>query len=126
MEALRDPGVGFILTNFAAGDLLGHTGDMTKAKQAAACVDRALSHVVAVAQECNVTVLISADHGNLEVMLKGGKAHTGHTSNPVPFIAINKELQLSRNTGELCDIAPTVLKLLNIACPHNMIGVSIL
>lgn len=123
--ALQDPSVQFILVNFAACDLLGHTGNMRLTRQGVACVDRALSHIVSVAQENNVTVLVTADHGNADEMERNGKPHTGHSCNPVPFIIVSQKHKLSRVSGGLKDVAPSVLHVLSLEKPKNMQGHSL-
>lgn len=123
MQNLQNKSNQFILTNFAAPDLAGHTGDMQIAQQSVACVDRALSHVVHVALEENFSVLITADHGNVDEMFFNGAPHTGHTLNPVPFLALsNKPLTFYKKSGTLCDVAPSILSLLNIPIPSSVTG----
>ncbi len=114
----------FTVMNFAAPDLAGHTGDMSIARQSVSCVDRALSHVIFAAREKGITCLITADHGNVDSMiLPNGKKHTGHSTNEVPFFCLsNSDLTWLKKQGTLCDVAPTILKLLNISPPTFIQG----
>jgi 2,3-bisphosphoglycerate-independent phosphoglycerate mutase len=115
----------FYVINFENGDQVGHTGDLPATIKAAEVVDLALSKVVSEALNNNFEILITADHGNAEVMLEpdGITPHTSHTSNPVPFIFISKNrIPQKIKNGELSDVAPTILSLLEIEIPESMTG----
>jgi len=118
-------GVDCIITNFANGDVIGHTSN-TKAKIACAqAVDKHLARVVQVAQSEGYVTLITADHGNLEVLLTSeGKPHVSHTSNPVPFIVIDPKAgeEIHPADGSLQDIAPTILDILDVKKHPSMKG----
>lgn len=119
----------FILINFANPDMVGHTGDIKAAVQAVEAVDQAVGKITKVIKEIGGTLIITSDHGNAEVMVdeKTGEPWTAHTSNPVPFILIDPQLQnISLKQGTLRDIAPTILELLNIEKPAEMTGNSLL
>ena len=129
LNAINDPKYQFILVNFANPDMVGHTGVLEAATKACHVVDECVGKIADLCKQKGVIMLLTADHGNAEVMFdeSTGRPHTAHTTNPVPFVLINapKELQL-RDTGALCDIAPTVLQLLGIAQPKEMTGKSLI
>lgn len=114
-----------IVTNFVNGDMVGHTGNWEAVLKATRAVDEAVKKIVTKTLEKNGSILIFADHGNCEDMTHVNQ--TNHTTNPVPFIFVNNELKnVSLKEGKgLKDIAPTVLKLLNIKKPNEMVGESI-
>lgn len=112
--------VDFVCLNFANGDMVGHTGVMEAAIKACEVVDKCVEEVVTSALENNYTTIIIADHGNCETMINpDGTPHTAHTTNPVPIILVDKELQTIKD-GILGDIAPTILKLMGIEKPQVM------
>ncbi len=115
----------FYVINFENGDQVGHTGDLPATIKAAEIVDSALSRIIPMALKNDFEILITADHGNAEVMLEpdGVTPHTGHTSNPVPFIFISKDrMPKEVKDGGLSDVAPTILHLLGIEKPSTMTG----
>jgi 2,3-bisphosphoglycerate-independent phosphoglycerate mutase len=116
----------FILVNYANPDMVGHTGILAAAVRAVEVIDECLGRVLKAAQEADMTVMITADHGNLEVMTdkSTGQPHTAHTTDPVPFILIGEKASL-RNDGCLADVAPTVLRSLGIEQPKEMTGKSL-
>jgi 2,3-bisphosphoglycerate-independent phosphoglycerate mutase len=112
--------VDFVCLNFANGDMVGHTGDMNAAIKACEVVDKCVKDVVETALKNEYTTLLIADHGNCETMINpDGSPHTSHTTNPVPIILIDKDLQ-QINDGVLGDLAPTILKLMSIEKPKAM------
>jgi len=112
--------VDFVCLNFANGDMVGHTGVMEAAIKACEAVDECVKDVVTSASENEYTTLIIADHGNCETMKNpDGSPHTAHTTNPVPFILIDKDLKNIKD-GVLGDIAPTILKLMGVDQPKAM------
>lgn len=123
LKAVKNPEYGFILVNFANPDMVGHTGVIEAAVKACQVVDECVGKIAEACKENGVTMLLTADHGNSEVMVnpETGKPQTAHTTNKVPFVLINapKDLQLKED-GALCNIAPTVLQLMNIAKPAEM------
>jgi 2,3-bisphosphoglycerate-independent phosphoglycerate mutase len=114
----------FLLCNFANADMVGHTGVLPAVIRAVETVDRCLARVLASAEKAGISVLITADHGNCEMMIDPvtGGVHTAHTTNPVPFVAVRSEARSLRGGGSLRDVAPTVLRLLDIAPPAEMTG----
>ena len=110
----------FILVNFANPDMVGHTGQIQKTIKAIKTVDKCLGEIVNGAKQNNYDIMITADHGNAEEMQ--GKHITSHTTNKVPFILIsNKKLKLRKiKDAALYNVAPTILKLMNIEKPEEM------
>ncbi len=112
--------VDFVCLNFANGDMVGHTGVMEAAIKACEAVDVCVREIVTTALAHDYTTIIIADHGNCETMINpDGSPNTAHTTNPVPFILVDKELTTIQS-GILGDIAPTVLKLMGIPQPAAM------
>ncbi|CAM1348570.1 2,3-bisphosphoglycerate-independent phosphoglycerate mutase [Tenacibaculum insulae] len=117
---LKEKAVDFVCLNFANGDMVGHTGVFEAAVKACETVDNCVKDVVTIALENDYTTILIADHGNCETMMNpDGTPHTAHTTNPVPMILIDKELKSIKN-GVLGDIAPTILRLMNVAQPKEM------
>ncbi len=117
-----------IILNFANMDMVGHTGIFEAAVKAVEAVDNCVGRIVTALKEAGGVALITADHGNAEQMenLTTGEPHTAHTLNPVKCIyAGNGEVKALKN-GKLCDIAPTLLELLNIRKPEGMEGESLI
>lgn len=117
---IKDHSADFICLNFANPDMVGHTGVFDAAVKACEVVDECLRDVVETAVENDYSVLVIADHGNSEMMINpDGSANTAHTTNPVPFILVDKDIK-SVESGNLGDIAPTILKLMGINKPDLM------
>ncbi|PKO13544.1 MAG: phosphoglycerate mutase (2,3-diphosphoglycerate-independent) [Chloroflexi bacterium HGW-Chloroflexi-10] len=119
----------FIVTNFANGDVIGHTSNREAKIKCAEFVDNALNQVVESALEKDYVVLVTADHGNLEELITtDGKPHVAHTTNLVPFILIDPrpESPYQLKNGKLADIAPTILQLMSISAPPAVSGASLL
>ena len=117
-----------IIINFANPDMVGHTGNLNAAIIAVETIDKAIGNVKKVLDQTNGIMLLTADHGNCEVMIheKTKTPHTAHTCNKVPLILISKNNNLKLNNGKLADIAPTILDLLKIEKPVSMNGKSLL
>jgi 2,3-bisphosphoglycerate-independent phosphoglycerate mutase len=117
---------GFILMNFANGDMVGHTGNLHAAINACEAVDRAVARVVDSALKKGWAVIITSDHGNAEQMMEAGSEdpHTAHTTSRVPFILVDDERSAItlRPDGGLADVAPTVLKIMGLDVPPEMKG----
>jgi 2,3-bisphosphoglycerate-independent phosphoglycerate mutase len=112
--------VDFVCLNFANGDMVGHTGVMEAAIKACEAVDECVKDVVTTALKNDYTTLLIADHGNCETMINpDGSPNTAHTTNPVPVILIDNELKAIKD-GVLGDMAPTILKLMNVPQPEAM------
>jgi 2,3-bisphosphoglycerate-independent phosphoglycerate mutase len=115
----------FTLCNYANPDMVGHTGSLPAVIQALECVDACLARVVAVADRAGARLLVTADHGNCEVMIdpETGGPHTAHTTNPVPLVLVEPEGDRAlRSGGALCDVGPTILSMLGIDQPTEMTG----
>jgi len=114
----------FILCNYANADMVGHTGVLPAVIKAVETVDRCLERVLASADRAGASVLITADHGNCEMMIDPatGGVHTAHTTNPVPLVAVRAGARTLRRGGSLRDVAPTVLGLIGIMAPAEMTG----
>lgn len=122
-------GYDLIITNFANGDVIGHTANREAKIQCAEAIDLHLSQVVTAAKNSGYLTLITADHGNLEELYtEEGKAHVSHTKNLVPLIVIDpmEDAPLNAADGSLADIAPTILNMLNIPSPASMTGANLL
>ncbi len=112
--------VDFVCLNFANGDMVGHTGVMEAAIKACEAVDECVKDVIGTALDNGYTTLLIADHGNCETMINpDGTPNTAHTTNPVPVILIDNELKEIKD-GILGDMAPTILKLMNVPQPEAM------
>ena len=112
--------VDFVCLNFANGDMVGHTGSMPAAIKACETVDACAKTIIETGLMSGYTTLLIADHGNCETMINpDGTPNTAHTTNPVPLILIDPELE-HINDGVLGDIAPTILKLIGVEQPEAM------
>jgi 2,3-bisphosphoglycerate-independent phosphoglycerate mutase len=117
-----------IVTNFANGDVIGHSANCAAKIQCAGILDRYLGQVVAAALAGGYVVMVTADHGNLEVMTNpDGTPHVAHTTNLVPFVLIDSASSptICLRDGKLADIAPTVLSALGLGQPSVMGGASL-
>ncbi len=113
----------FTLVNYANGDMVGHSGNLAATIKACEVVDQCLARVIASAEKTGTRLLITADHGNCEMMIdpKTGGPHTAHTTNPVPFVIVGDDAPL-RVGGALRDVGPTVLSMLGVERPDEMTG----
>ena len=135
-NAIKSGNYSFVVINFANPDMVGHTGNMNATIKAIETVDKCIGKIVNATGEMGGSILITADHGNAEVM-KGptGEPWTAHTINKVPLIFIEgekrkipnmgNEISLRENAG-LSDIAPTLLQLLSLPVPEEMTGKSLI
>jgi 2,3-bisphosphoglycerate-independent phosphoglycerate mutase len=121
-RAIQSDRYGFAVLNLANPDMVGHTGSIPAAVKAVETVDECLGYVVDAVERSGGVSLITADHGNAERMLDDdGKPHTAHTSNPVPLVLTDTSRSLAEG-GELSDLAPTSLALLELDPPLQMTG----
>ena len=118
----------FILCNYANGDMVGHSGSLPATIKAVETVDQCLTRVVAAAEKAGARLLVTADHGNCEMMIdpETGGPHTAHTTNPVPFVVVDPDGEHKlRKGGALCDVGPTILSMLGIEQPAEMTGIDL-
>jgi 2,3-bisphosphoglycerate-independent phosphoglycerate mutase len=135
-KAIKSGHYAFVVINYANPDMVGHTGNMDATIKAIETVDKCVGQIVNATGEMGGSILITADHGNAELM-KGaaGEPWTAHTTNKVPLIFIEGEKRKIPNMGNeiylrdnagLADIAPTLLQLLNLPIPKEMTGKSLI
>ncbi|SDO60895.1 phosphoglycerate mutase [Lutimaribacter pacificus] len=127
VQAIGD-GYDLIVTNYANPDMVGHTGDLKAAIAACEAVDRGLGRVLAALEKAGGAMIVTADHGNCEVMRdpETGGPHTAHTTNPVPVIMVGGPEGAALNPGRLADLAPTLLQLMGLDRPPEMTGESLI
>jgi 2,3-bisphosphoglycerate-independent phosphoglycerate mutase len=124
-DGLRSGLYGFIVVNFANCDMVGHTGVLAAGIKAVETVDTCLGQILTTLKEVGGQALIIADHGNAEQMINyvDGTPHTAHTTYPVPVILVDYERPVSlRPDGALCDVAPTLVKMMKLTQPAEMTG----
>ena len=121
-------GYDLIVVNYANPDMVGHTGDLDAAIAACEAVDTGLARVLAALQEAGGAMLLTADHGNCEMMIdpETGGPHTAHTLNPVPVALIGGPQGAKLRDGRLADLAPTLLQLMELPQPGEMTGKSLI
>lgn len=127
-EAIEKRSHHFTLCNYANGDMVGHSGNLAATIRACEVVDAQLARIVAAAQRTGTRLLITADHGNCEMMIdpETGGPHTAHTTNPVPFLIVDDDAPVPlRAGGALCDVGPTVLAMLGVERPAEMTGIDL-
>ena len=129
VEAIKSDKYDVIIINFANPDMVGHTGVIDAAVKAVERVDQLVGDAVNAVKDVDGVMFICADHGNAEKMVdyETGKPHTAHTTNPVPFILVNYDENVTlREGGCLADIAPTLLEIMGLEQPAEMTGKSLL
>jgi len=120
-EIENDP-TDFICLNFANPDMVGHTGVYSAVIEALETVDTCTRKVVEAGLKQDYGFIIIADHGNADFMInEDGTPNTAHTTNPVPCFLVNTDFTEIKN-GKLADVAPTILKLLDVRIPKEMDG----
>ncbi|MDF1732163.1 MAG: 2,3-bisphosphoglycerate-independent phosphoglycerate mutase [Minwuia sp.] len=124
VERIGDGRTDLIVVNFANPDMVGHTGDLAAAIRAVETIDTCLGRLADAIRKADGTLLITADHGNLEMMSdpETGQPHTAHTTNPVPLTMVNGPDGMALEPGRLADLAPTVLHLMGLTQPAAMTG----
>ena len=122
IEAIRTGKEDMIILNFANGDMVGHTGVYPAICKAVETIDNLVGKVVKEAHKMGYSVLITADHGNADYAVnEDGTPNTQHSLNPVQFVVVDDDVKTVEN-GRLCDIAPTILRLMDIPQPEEMTG----
>lgn len=126
IKAVNDSAFDVIIVNFANADMVGHSGKIPPTVQAVETVDTCLGEIYNAIRQRGGAMLITADHGNAEMMIDPatGGPHTAHTTNPVPFIVVSEDAGRFdlRPDGSLQDISPTVLGMLGFEQPQDMTG----
>jgi 2,3-bisphosphoglycerate-independent phosphoglycerate mutase len=124
VRAIEQGGFDVIVMNYANADMVGHSGKLAPTIRACEAVDAGLGEIHKTLKRCGGSWLVTADHGNAEMMVdpvtKG--PHTYHTTNPVPFIFMSNDNVKLREGGALQDVAPTVLAILGLEKPKQMKG----
>jgi phosphoglycerate mutase (EC 5.4.2.1) len=119
-----------LVVNYANPDMVGHTGDIAAATTAVEAVDEQLGRLTDVIEAADGHLIVTADHGNADDMGTEDDPHTAHTFNPVPAVYISPDGddggQGMRSGGALCDLAPTLLELMELPTPTEMTGESLL
>ena len=128
IEEIKSSKYDCIILNFANPDMVGHTGKFDAAVKAIEAVDQCVGKIVPVILEAGGQILLTADHGNADDMLdSSGNPVTAHSLNPVPLVHIAETPVSSlAGGGRLCDIAPTMLKLMGLSIPPEMTGKSLI
>ena len=126
VKAVEDGTFDVIVVNFANADMVGHSGKLEPTIKAVETVDACLERIELAVRSKSGAMLITADHGNAEMMVDPvtGGPHTYHTTNPVPFIVVaenGKQFNL-KSGGSLRDISPTILGMLGLPEPKEMTG----
>lgn len=129
VEAIRSGRFDAIVMNYANADMVGHTGRIDAATKAVETIDFCLGRLSKAVEQAGGTLVITADHGNAEMMRdrETGEPHTAHTLNPVPFVVVNPPAEIGHlENGRLSDIAPTLLDILGLTTPAAMTGHSLI
>ena len=129
VEAIGSRRLDVIVLNYANADMVGHTGRLDAAVKAVETVDACLGRLSEAIEQAGGTLVITADHGNAEMMRdpETGEPHTAHTLNPVPFIVVNPPERIQHLAdGRLSDVAPTLLDILGLPKPAAMTGHSLI
>lgn len=128
INAIESGDYDVLIVNYANGDMVGHSGVFDAAVKAVEAVDRCIARVLPAVKKAGGHLLITADHGNCEQMqdYDSGQLHTQHTTELVPFIYVGNKAVSVQSGGRLCDVAPTLLALMDIKPPDEMTGVNLL
>jgi 2,3-bisphosphoglycerate-independent phosphoglycerate mutase len=136
LEKINEATYDFILVNYAAADMVGHTGNQEACLKALSCIDECLKKIIPTVLSNNGCMLITADHGNIEELIhpKTGARITEHSANPVPLWYITpdnhrqktEDEMIAFSQGLLCDVAPTILEIMQLPKPSEMTCTSLL
>ena len=128
LRAIRSKRFDAVICNYANGDMVGHTGNLSAAVAAVETLDSCLGRLAAAVRGTEWRLLITADHGNVEQMhdAQTGQAHSAHTTRPVPLVYVGPGAAALADGGTLADVAPTALELLGLPAPPEMTGRSLL
>ncbi|KAF9347121.1 hypothetical protein BGX34_003387 [Mortierella sp. NVP85] len=118
----------FVMCNFAPPDMVGHTGKYEAAIKGVEATDQAIGKIYEACEKHGYILFVTADHGNAEKMVSddGKTPHTAHTCSRVPFVMTSKNHRFTDATGALCDVAPTILRVMGLDVPAEMTGQSLL
>ncbi len=128
LPEIKNKTTDFICLNYANTDMVGHTGVWDAVITAAETVDKCVEKIVTAGLENSYTIFLTADHGNADYMTnEDGTPNTAHTLNPVPFFIVDKDPIVigwkgKLKNGKLADIAPTILKMMQLPIPSQMTG----
>lgn len=128
VDAIKSDAYDVIICNYANADMVGHSGNLHATARAIECLDQCMQTVWATLEPIGGALLITADHGNAEIMFdeKTGQPHTAHTNQPVPLLYLGGGYHFKQFMGSLIDVAPTLLALLDIDKPIEMTGNALL
>ncbi len=124
VEAIDSGRFDLVVCNYANGDMVGHSGDFDAAVKAIETVDHSLGRVIEAIERARGACLVTADHGNAEQMVnpQTGEPQTAHTTFSVPLVYVGERQARLVDDGRLCDIAPTLLTMMNQPIPEEMSG----
>ena len=128
VEKIKNKSFDVIIANFANPDMVGHTGNYQAVLEGIECIDKCIGKIFNQVTKNEGIMILTPDHGNSEMMwdLENNSPHTAHTSNPVPFILVDEKIDFKLRRGNLADIAPTIIDLLNLNKPKDMEGFSLI
>ncbi len=117
-----------IICNYANADMVGHSGKLDAAIKAIEALDASLARIIPALQKVGGEMLLTADHGNAEEMFDPSthQPHTAHTSEPVPLVYLGRPAKFIHADGALCDVTPTLLKIMGLPQPKEMTGKALL
>ncbi len=123
VEAIKSDKYDFIVVNYANGDMVGHTGVYEAIEKAVVAVDACLKETIEAAKATGYEAIIIADHGNADNAVNNdGSPNTAHSLNPVPFVYVTDKKNVDIKNGRLADVAPSILKIMDINAPEEMTG----
>ncbi len=122
VEAIESQQYRLIVCNYANPDMVGHTGNFEATVKAIECIDSCLERITRTIIKTGGEMILTADHGNAEYMYnpQNKQPHTAHTNLPVPLVYVGKPARITAENGALCDIAPTILSLMDLPIPPQM------
>ena len=128
VEKIKNKRFDVIIANFANPDMVGHTGNYKAVVEGVEYIDKCIGKIFNQVTKNKGIMILTSDHGNSEMMwdIENGSPHTAHTSNPVPFILVDEKIDFKLRKGNLADIAPTIIDLLNLNKPKDMEGISLI
>jgi len=128
VEKIKNKNFDVIIANFANPDMVGHTGNYKAVVEGIEYIDKCIGKIFNQVTKNKGIMILTSDHGNSEMMwdIENDSPHTSHTSNPVPFVLIDEKADLKLRKGNLSDIAPTIIDLLNLNKPKDMEGISLI